>query len=176
MPARTLVAYARDDGFALHRATGEPHLSPDRPLGAPHTFPERVRARLHALGIHAFERDDPEVLPDPVATGLDWEDVLAHVRAREDDWCYVVEEDWTVTRYLVVSLDLSVRADCPADESGVLLPVEEGEADYAVGWVEGVKSAVADGLRCGLADPETASEYLRGRLERFAGDRPTHRV
>ncbi|WP_435196036.1 DUF6735 family protein [Natronomonas sp. EA1] len=178
MPARTLVAYAHDDGFTLHRAHGEPQLSPAHPFGREDTFPARVRARLRALGIRAFDPDGdhPEVHADPVATSLDWQGVLAAVDAREDDWLFRVHDDWTVTRYRVVSLDLSVRVDCPIDDSGVLLPVEAHETDYAVGWVEGVKSTVADGLRCGLADPETASDYLQSRIERFAGDRETYRV
>jgi DNA-binding transcriptional LysR family regulator len=179
MATRTLVAYERDDGFDLHYAhdgVDPAALTPATPFGGPS---ERdlaaLRDRLEPLGI---ELDDPPagtaVDPVPLATGHGWDRVVTDLDYAAYDRCLRVSADWTVDRYLVCHFGLADRlgradgTDPVGD--GALLPVGAGEAEYATGWFEGAKSAVADGVGCGLFGTDAARSYLAGRVRAFAGE------
>ncbi|MFC7176560.1 DUF6735 family protein [Halosegnis marinus] len=181
MADRTLVAYRREAGYDLHYAhdgVAPDALSPSVPFGgASDRDLSRVRDRLAPLGIDlAPERGGTAVDPVPLATGLAWDEVVAGLDYRAYDRCLRVAADWTVERFLVCYFGLGDRGGAERDPAGdgALVPLTGDEEPYAVGWFEGVKSAVADAARCGLVDEAGARSYMAGRARAFAGDREAH--
>ncbi|WP_255151852.1 DUF6735 family protein [Halorarius halobius] len=181
MADRTLVAYARDDGYDTHYAhsgVDADALSPETPTGGPADRElTRLREALADRGVALGPtRDGPAVDPDPLRRGVSWDAVVAGLDYRAYDRCLRVADGWTVTAFLVVWFGFESRGGEERDPSGdgALLAVEEGEETYARGWFEGTKSAVADGLRCGLYGEDGARAYLGGRVRAFAGDREVY--
>lgn len=181
MAERTLVAYERVDGYDCHyahHAVDPADVGPETPLGGPAARDlSWIRERLRALGVTVADdrwgggRGRTAVDPTPVATGLDWPAVVAHVDYRTYDRCLRVAADWTTTEFLALFFGFADRGGAERDAvgDGALLAVDDVDEPYAVGWFEGVKSATADGLRCGLVGEETARSYLAGRVRAFAG-------
>ena len=182
MADRTLVAYARSGGYDLHYAhdgVDPGTLGTATPFGGPTERDlERVRERLAPLGIDidgAAGARSP-VDPEPVATNRGWEAVVATLDYRAYDRVVRVGPSWTVDRYLACFFGLGDRGGESRDArgDGALLPVESREEPYARGWFEGVKSTVADGVRCGVRDESRARSYMAGRVRAFAGDRTAY--
>lgn len=181
MADRTLVAYAREDGYDTHyahRGVDADSLSPETPGGglADRELP-RLRELLAERGVALGPtRDGPAVDPDPLRRGLSWDAVVASLDYRAYDRCLRVADDWTVTAFLVLWFGFEARGgeERPPTGDGALLAVDEREGAYARGWFEGTKSAVADGLRCGLYGEDAARAYLGGRVHAFAGEREVY--
>ena len=182
MADRTLVAYARDDGYDLHYAHEGIHpdaLGPETPFGGPTERDlARVRDRLEPLGVDIDDAAGARtaVDPTPLATGRSWSRVVATLDYRAYDRVLRVADSWTVDRFLVCFFGLGDRGgtDRDARGDGALLPVETSEESFARGWFEGVKSTVADGVRCGVHDEARARSYMTGRVRAFAGDRTAY--
>lgn len=181
MADRTLVAYDRGPGYDLHYA--HDGVDPEQ-LGAATPFGgatdrdlDQLRERLEPLGIDIETADRRTAVdPTPLATGVEWDDVVAGLDYGAYDRCLRVDDSWMGTRYLVCFFGLGHRGGETRDPTGdgALLPVDEQEAPYARGWFEGVKSAVADGCRCGLLGEDDARSYMAGRVTAFADGRETH--
>jgi len=178
MADRTLVAYERADGYDIHYAPDRPdpdRLTPAAPFGGPtdRRF-DHLRERLAALGIDLANTDDRTPV-DPVAqaTGRTWEEVVAALDYQTYAWCYRLDRDYRCEQYLVCHFGLGVRGGERRDPvgDGLLLPVASHEREYAHGWFEGTKAAVADLLRCDVFDEGRARDYMAGRVRSFAGDR-----
>lgn len=181
MADRTLVAYARRGGYDLHYAHDgvEPDtLAPATPFGGPTDRDlDRVRERLEPLGVEIEpSASRTAVDPVPLATGVPWSEVVSGLDYAAYDRCLRVDAEWRVERYLVCFFGLKNRDGEDRDPAGdgALLPVSEHEEPYARGWFEGVKSAVADGARCGVFEESAARSYMAGRVRSFAGDRRAH--
>ena len=181
MAERTLVAYDRGAGYDLHYAhdgVDPAALGEATPFGGRADRDlDRLREQLEPLGVE-IEADPgrPAVDPTPLATGVAWEAVVAGLDYGAYDRCLRIDSSWSATRYLVCFFGLGHRGGEVRDPTGdgALLPVDEREEPYARGWFEGVKSAVADALRCGRLDEEDARSYMAGRVVAFAGDRDAH--
>lgn len=181
MANRTLVAYDRGTGYDLHYAHDgvDPRaLGESTPFGGPTDRDlDRLRERLEPLGVELEALPArPAVDPTPLATGVSWSDVVAGLDYGAYDCCLRVDDSWAATRYLVCFFGLGHRGGEARDPTGdgALLPVDDHEEPYARGWFEGVKSAVADGCRCGLLGEADARSYMAGRVRAFADDRNAH--
>lgn len=181
MADRTLVAYARDHGFDTHYAhdgVDPGSLGPGTPTGG-----DADRDLTHLRELLADrdidlgpDRGGTAVDADPLDTGLSWPAVVAGVDYRAYDRCLRVARDWSVTAFLVCWFGFEARGGEPRDPvgDGALLAVDDADEPFARGWFEGAKSAVADGLCCGLYDEDTARGYLGGRVGMFAGEREVY--
>jgi hypothetical protein len=181
MADRTLVAYDRGTGYDLHYAHDgvDPEaLGEATPFGgATDRDLDRLRERLEPLGVELeAESGRPTVDPTPLATGVAWDDVVTGLDYGAYDRCLRVDDGWDATRYLVCFFGLGHRGGEARDPTGdgALLPVDDREEPFARGWFEGVKSAVADALRCGLLGEEDARSYMAGRVVAFADGRDAH--
>lgn len=193
MADRTFVAYERADKSPsrdgseqrydchyAHDGVDSATLGPETPFGGSierdlATVRERLRALGVELGLASDKADsrDTAVDPDPVATGLSWNEVVEAVDYRIYDCCLRVAADWTATSFLALWFGLGDRGGAERDAvgDGALLAADAQDEEYARGWFEGAKSATADGLRCDRYDESTARGYLAGRVREFAGDR-----
>ncbi|MFB6192412.1 MAG: DUF6735 family protein [Haloarculaceae archaeon] len=192
MSDRTLVAYARDGGWDLHRAPRPPSVSAARPFGgtAGPGLARRVRRLLADRGIDAVAGalvDPPATVVDPRPVGRvrsgEFAAVARACRFDVYDRVYRVSEAFAVTRFL--ALWLGPPGALPRDATGTdaagdgalvaFAPDEEGEwTTYTRGWFEGVKTAAWDAVRGGRLDPSGARAYLRGRVREYAGDREVY--
>lgn len=177
MTDRTLVAYARERGFDVHYAHDavDPGcLGPDAPTGGDADRELTwLRALLARRGIALGpDRGGTVVDPEPLATGLSWPAVVASLDYRAYDRCLRVARDWAATAFLVCWFGFEPRGGEPRDPvgDGALLETDATDEAFTHGWFEGVKSTVADGLRCGLYDEAAARSYLGGRVRAFAGE------
>lgn len=194
MSDRTLVAYARDGGWDLHRAPRPPSISAARPFGgtAGPELADRVRRLLADRGIEAVAGalvDPPATVVDPRPVGrVPVEGFGAVARAcRFDDYdrVYRVSGAFGVTRFLALwfgppdalPTDAS-GADAAGDGALVAFgPDEEGDGEwltYTRGWFEGVKTATWDAVKAGRLGPAAARAYLRGRVREYGGDREVY--
>ncbi|WP_255198058.1 DUF6735 family protein [Halorarius litoreus] len=178
MADRTLVAYEREHGYDTHYAhdgVDPERLGPETPTGGDADRDlTRLRDLLAERGITlGADRGGTAVDPDPLATGLSWPDVVAGLDYRAYDRCLRVSHDWDASAFLVCWFGFEARGGDPCDPvgDGALLAVAERDEPFARGWFEGVKSTVADGLRCGLYGEDAARGYLGGRVRAFAAER-----
>lgn len=198
MTDRTLVAYARDGGYDLHRAPRPPSISAARPFGgtADRAVAERVRALLRERGIEAVAGalvDPPATVVDPRPVGrVEGTDFAAVARAcRFGVYDRVVRARWTgealeTTRFLALwfgppgeSGEGESGERGPGDAGdGALLALAPGDGAewlaYTRGWFAGVKTATWDAVRAGRLDPAGARAYLGDRVREYAGDRETY--
>lgn len=179
MAARTLVAYERADGYDLHYAhdlTDPARIGEGTPFGGPEppTDPE-AREALRERGLPLPERADTVVDPDPLSRTVSWDAVVRGLDYRAYERVVRVATDWTRTAFLACLLGFSDRGGAERSPvgDGALLELDR-DGDYAAGWYEGVKSATADALACGLCDEADARGYLAGRVRSFAGDREVY--
>lgn len=181
MADRTHVAYAREHGFDLHYAhdgVDPDRLGPETPTGGDADRDlTRLRELLGDRGITlASDREAPAVDPEPLATRRSWSEVVSGLDYRAYDRCLRVARDWSVTPFLVCWFGFEARGGEPRDPAGdgAVLGVDATDDPFARGWFEGLKSTVADGLRCGLYHETAARSYLAGRVQAFAGDREVY--
>ena len=187
MGHRTLVAYDRE-GYDIHYAhwgVDPKSLTAETPFGGPpdeRWARERADELLAPTGGWLSESHDTAVETDPVATGLSFVDIGAHVDPLEHEALYVVDGDFAVRTYLVFELDgYDIgREGGPA----IALVGYDGEADagYLRGWLAGARAvrgvcgpddgAIVRALR--LLDPERGTVvWLAGR-ERSEGPDKTN--
>jgi hypothetical protein len=178
MADRTLVAYEREHGYDTHYAhdgVSPAELGPETPTGGDADRDlTRLRDLLAERGIAlGADRGGTAVDPDPLDTGLSWPEVVTNVDYRAYDRCLRVASDWAVTAFLALWFGFEARGGDPHDPvgDGALLQVDEVDEPFVRGWFEGLKSATADGVRCGLYDEAAARGYLGGRVRAFAGSR-----
>lgn len=179
MAARTLVAYERADGYDLHYARDLPdpaRIGDGTPFGGPAPPADAAVAdALREEGLPVPEPAGTVVDPEPLSRTVSWDAVVRGLDYRAYEQVVRVSTDWTRTAFLACHLGLGDRggADRSPVGDGALLALDR-DRDYAAGWFEGVKSAAADALACGLCDEADARGYLVGRVRAFAGDREVH--
>lgn len=179
MASRTLVAYERADGYDIHYAhdlTEPARIGAETPYGgpAPPTDPD-VRDALCERGLPVPDREGTAVDPDPLSRGVAWDALVAGLNYRVYERVVRVAADWTRAVLLVCFFGFGDRggADRSPVGDGALVELDR-DGDRAAGWFEGVKSATADAIACGVCDEADARGYLAGRLRAFAGDREVH--
>ena len=142
MGHRTLVAYERD-GYDLHYAhwgVDPGALTPDTPFGGPPNdgwANERAGELLTPAGGRLEDDRGTAVDTDPIATGLSFVELGAHVDPIEHEALYVVDGAFSVRTYLIFGLD--GRPFGHTDGPVVALVGYDGEADaaYLRGWLAG---------------------------------------
>jgi hypothetical protein len=117
----------------------------------------------------------PSVSPDPLATGVDWPDVLGvHLDPLLHEALYVAARGAPVRAYR----PLWLGAD-PADPAGLLAAVDWADpCDDArvLAWFEGARTVARAACERGLLAPGSAATLLEARLRSWRGDREVVRL
>lgn len=143
MGHRTLVAYDRD-GYDLHYAhwgVDPAELTPSTPFGGPpddRWARERANRLLDPAGGELTEERPTAVDADPIATGLSFAGVCERIDPLEHEALFVVDPDFAVRRYLVVTL----RTERNSQGATVALVgyTDDADAAYLRGWLAGARS------------------------------------
>lgn len=164
MGHRTLVGYVRDghdrDGYDLHYAhwgVDPSAMMPAAPYGgAPDGDLARECARrlVTPAGGRLMANHETAVDPEPLATGLSFDELCRWLDPVEHEALYVVDGDYGVRQYLVVAL----RTAEGRHRTALVGYDDAADADYLRGWLAGARAVRAgserdDGVAAAGSDP-----------------------